>query len=271
MLNEKKDFIYEVSDWKNDKGRILRTDGCILLFCTEGMAIVSVEFKPRIIRKHNVALIFPDTMFVINEASNMFSIKYIEVSSALFDETTFTLSSQFFDLIYDNPLLYPDPDQWELLETWEKQLRWLIQCRMQKSVYIMLRNHLQNFFMGLECILFSEGVQSLVQPIGSTRQLFNSFCRLVMEHCHAEHEVKFYAEKLSITPYYLSKITRKTMGASAKELIDRQIVTEIKRLLTTTDISIKELAAEFHFDTMSYMARFFRRHTGFTPIEYRKL
>ena len=141
---------------------------------------------------------------------------------------------------------------------------------MQKSVYIMLRNHLQNFFIGLECILFSEGVQSLVQPIGSTRQLFNNFCRLVMEHCHAEHEVKFYAEKLSITPYYLSKITRKTMGASAKELIDRQIVTEIKCLLTTTDLSIKELAARFHFDTMSYMARFFRRYTGCTPEEFRK-
>lgn len=45
---------------------------------------------------------------------------------------------------------------------------------------------------------------------------------------------------------------------------------EMKRLLTTTDISIKELAARFHFDTMSYMARFFRRYTGLTPNEFRK-
>ncbi len=261
---------YGISNWKDMRGKNIRTDGCILLFCEEGMAIVSVEFKPRVIRKGCVVLIFPDTMFVVNNVSRLFSIRHIEVHSGLFDEGTFTLSSQFFDLIYDNPLLYPDSSQWELLETWEKQLRWIIQCRMQKSVYIMLRNHLQNFFIGLECILFSEGVQSLVQPIGSTRQLFNSFCRLVVEHCHTEHEVKFYAEKLSITPYYLSKITRKTMGASAKELIDRQIVMEMKRLLTTTDLPIKELATRFHFDTMSYMARFFRRHTGCTPEEFRR-
>ena len=45
---------------------------------------------------------------------------------------------------------------------------------------------------------------------------------------------------------------------------------EMKRLLTTTDHPIKEIAARFHFDTMSYMARFFRRHTGCTPDEFRK-
>ncbi len=129
---------------------------------------------------------------------------------------------------------------------------------------------MQNFFIGLESIFFSEGARSLVHPVGPARQLFNKFCRLVVEHCHSQHEVKFYAGKLCITPYYLSKITRRMMGASAKELIDRQIVMEMKRLLSTTDISIKELAFHFHFETMSYMARYFRRHTGWTPNEFRK-
>jgi YesN/AraC family two-component response regulator len=60
------------------------------------------------------------------------------------------------------------------------------------------------------------------------------------------------------------------LNATPKELIDRQIIMEMKQMLTTTDISIKELAAIFHFDTMSYMARFFRRHTGQNPNEFRK-
>lgn len=267
---EKKEYTFGTSDWKEMRGRDIRTDGCILLFCEEGMAVVSVEFKPCIIRKGCITLIFPDTMFVVNDVSKLFSVRYIELSFELFDEATFTLSSQFFDFVYDTPVLYPDPRQRELLETWEKLFHWMTLCPMPKSAHLMLQGHLQNFFIGLESILFSEGVQSLVRLVGSTRQLFNSFCRLVMEHCHAEHEVKFYAGKLCITPYYLSKITRKTMGASAKELIDRQIIQEMKRLLTTTDISIKELATRFHFDTMSYMARFFRRHTGMTPNEFRK-
>ena len=96
---------------------------------------------------------------------------------------------------------------------------------------------------------------------------------MVVEHCYAHHDVKFYADVLCITPYYLSKITNKAVKISPKELIDRQIILEMKRLLINTDISVKELATRatrFHFDSVSYMARFFRRYTGATPMGFRE-
>lgn len=52
-------------------------------------------------------------------------------------------------------------------------------------------------------------------------------------------------------------------------MIDRQIIMEMKHILTTTDLSIKEIANQFHFETSSYMGRYFRRHTGMSPTEYR--
>ena len=177
---------------------------------------------------------------------------------------------QFIDMQYDNPVFRTTTAQRELLKKWEAQFMWITKCRSQKAAYLMLRNHIQNFFIGLESAAVSESARSQTQPISSTRQLINGFCRLLVEHCHSQHNVKFYADKLCITPYYLSKITSKTIRASPKELIDRQIIMEMKRLLTTTDITIKELASRFHFDTMSYMARFFRRHTGVTPDEFRR-
>lgn len=270
MPKEKKDFEYGISSWRCAQGRNIHTDGCIMMLCVEGMAMVSVEFKRRSVRKGDIALIFPDTMFVVNDISKSFKIKYIEISSGLFDEATFTLSSQFFDMLYDDPIFHTSSEQRNLLVAWEKLFLNIARCQSPKPAYMMLRNHLQNFFIGMENIVMSEGSRTHIQPISSTRQLFNHFCRLLVEHCHSRHDVKFYAEKLCITPYYLSKITDKTSNATPKELIDRQIVLEMKRLLTTTDISIKELAAHFHFDTMSYMARFFRRHTGLTPNEFRK-
>ncbi|MCR6506441.1 helix-turn-helix domain-containing protein [Bacteroides sp. KH365_2] len=57
---------------------------------------------------------------------------------------------------------------------------------------------------------------------------------------------------------------------SPKEIIDRQIVMEIKRMLISTDLSAKEIADRFHFDSTSYMGRYFRRHTGMTPTEFRE-
>lgn len=82
--------------------------------------------------------------------------------------------------------------------------------------------------------------------------------------------MKFYANKLCVTPYYLSRITFRTVGLSPKKMIDRQIVTEMKRLLITTDLSAKEIADRFDFESTSYMGRYFRRHTGMTPTEFRE-
>lgn len=98
---EKKGYRQEISDWSEEKGKNIRTSGCVLLFCEEGMAVVSVEFKRKSIQKGDIVLIFPDTMFVVNDISKLFRIKYIEISSGLFDEATFSLSSQFFDVVYD--------------------------------------------------------------------------------------------------------------------------------------------------------------------------
>lgn len=268
---EKSHIEYGVSGWKDAEGSSIRTDGCFLAFCRRGMAAVSVAFKPRAIRKGDLAVIFPDTPFIVNNVSALFSVQYLEIAPELLDEAVFTLSSRFFDLVYDNPIFRTTPGQRELLQAWERQFLWIAQCQVQKPAYTMLRNHLQNFFVGLENIAIA-AVSSppLIQPASPARQLFNGFCRLVVQHCHARHDVRFYADRLCITPYYLSKVTSRTMGVSPKELIDRQIVTEMKRLLATTDIPVKELAAQFHFDTVSYMARFFRRHTGCTPEEFRK-
>ena len=140
--------------------------------------------------------------------------------------------------------------------------------RGKVSVYDAAQSHAELFHRTGKHCRFRKPVTDTADKLYTP---FNRFCSLLVEHCHSRHDVKFYAEKLCITPYYLSRITARTIGVTPKELIERQIILEMKRLLTTTDISVKELAVLFHFDTVSYMARFFRRHTGFTPNENRKL
>ncbi|MCD8276311.1 MAG: helix-turn-helix domain-containing protein, partial [Alistipes sp.] len=270
MQSTRKEYWMGTSDLRESSGNAIRTAGCILLFCEKGYGIVSANFERRVFRKGDIAIIFPDTLFVINRLSKDFSVRYIEVSSDIFDEATFSLSSHFFDIVYDNPIFPTTCRHRELLELWERQVKWIMQCSLQKSSYMMMRNQMQNFFIGIESELLPDVRAKNIKPISSTRQLFNRFCRLLAENCYVQHDVRFYADKLCITPYYLSKITLKTLGLSPKELIDRQIIMEMKRVLISTDLSAKEIADRFHFETTSYMGRYFRRHTGLTPSEYRE-
>ncbi len=258
------------SDLSESLGSAIRTKGCLLLFCQQGRAIVSANLERRVFRRGNIAVVFPDTLFVVHGRCGDFRVRMIEISPALTDEIILPLSSVFFERIYNQPILPTTGKQRALLETWNTLTDHYVQCSVSKSARMMIRNQLQNLFLTMEVSLVFDAPPENLASIPSSRRLFNSFCKLVTENCYSQHEVKFYADKLCITPYYLSKITARLTETTPKQFIDRQIVMEIKHLLTTTDMTIKEIANTFHFDSTSYLGRYFRRHTGLTPTEFRK-
>lgn len=107
------------------------------------------------------------------------------------------------------------------------------------------------------------------KAISRSRTLIIKFLKLVAQHFRTTREVSFYAEQLCITTTYLYKLTHKRWYLSPKELIDNQTICEIKTLLSSTDMSVKEIAATLHFEDTPYMCRYFRQRTGISPMEYR--
>ena len=103
------------------------------------------------------------------------------------------------------------------------------------------------------------------------REKVDEFIRLVTEHHMTEHYLAFYAEKLGITPKYLSKLVRDVTGRSAPDWIDSFLVLEAKNMLKYSDMAIKEIVYEMHFPDQSSFYKFFKLHTGMIPSEYRKL
>lgn len=249
----------------------LRTDGCILLFCMGGRAVVESNFTTMPFRHGDIAVIFFDTLFSVTRISPDFQVRYFELSETFTDDTTITSSGALFDLIYDHPVFSVPRDKWAHLSLWLRMMDWIDSNTEQKYRSQMLRNQWQNFFLGLESVLQHRLSERDTKSVCSGRHIFNGFCKLLSENCRTHHEVKFYADKLCITPYYLSRITSRTFGVSPKELIDRQIIMEIKALLTSTKMTIKEIADLYHFESSSYLGRFFRRHIGMTPSQYRDL
>lgn len=103
----------------------------------------------------------------------------------------------------------------------------------------------------------------------SNNNTIGQFQELVEKHFRQHHEVKFYAEALSISPDYLSKITRKYLDTTASEYIINKLLLEAKRLLVFSSLSSKEIAYHINIDDPSYFSRLFKRKTGLTPNEYR--
>ena len=80
----------------------------------------------------------------------------------------------------------------------------------------------------------------------------------------------FYADELCITTRYLSTVVQRMTGVTPKDIIDTRCIQEIKMLLCTTNDSIQEIAFRLNFPDQSFCARYFKRNTGMSPVEYRK-
>jgi AraC family transcriptional activator of pobA len=81
---------------------------------------------------------------------------------------------------------------------------------------------------------------------------------------------KEYAQLLAISPNYLNALCKEHLGIQAGELIRNRILLEAKRLLVNMEMSISQVAYALNFSDNSYFTKFFRKHTGITPEDFRK-
>ena len=106
--------------------------------------------------------------------------------------------------------------------------------------------------------------------VNQSDYIFRAFTRLLQQHPH-EREVQWFAKKLSITPKYLSEISKSRSGKSASEWIADVTVAELKHRLRNSTLSIRDVAKEMEFPNTSFFCQYTKKHTGMTPNQFRKM
>lgn len=115
-------------------------------------------------------------------------------------------------------------------------------------------------------------VQSLCSEIPSAQNdaFMHRFLQLLSKEGRVKHPIEFYADRLCITPGYLSTLVKRHSAMTTLQWIDRALVREAKVLLHHTQMPIAEIADALGFATPSFFVRFFRQQTGSTPLQFRK-
>lgn len=101
------------------------------------------------------------------------------------------------------------------------------------------------------------------------KELFNQFLILLGHEQHKRRQVSYYAERLYITPKYLSTVCTRVSGKSPMRWITDSVMEQCYTLLKTTNMSIKEISNQMGFPNPSFFGQYFRDEAGMTPLEYR--
>lgn len=100
-------------------------------------------------------------------------------------------------------------------------------------------------------------------------QIVTRYKDLVAERYAETHQTSDYACMLNITSQYLNQVTNEILGVTAKDIIHEQLTIEARHELKFSDDSIKQVAFKLGFSDPYYFSKYFKKHVGCTPSEYR--
>lgn len=139
-----------------------------------------------------------------------------------------------------------------------------------------LYNEIQNSFLRTMLLMICE---ELMQHDGMSangdvstahdKELFNRFLLMLNSEPQKRQQVSFYADKLNISPKYLSSICKKVSGKNPMRWITESVMDDCYQRLKDTDMSVKEIADELGFPNASFFGQYFREQAGVTPGAYR--
>ncbi|MFD1768774.1 helix-turn-helix domain-containing protein [Sphingobacterium suaedae] len=110
----------------------------------------------------------------------------------------------------------------------------------------------------------------LEAQLGPVKPVIQQFNQLLDEHFHTEKKVSFYADKLAITPNYLNILCKDVYSETAKQLINKWVVLEAKRLLCGSPLSVKEISYTLEFSSVAAFSDYVKEHTGYSPKQWRE-
>jgi AraC family transcriptional activator of pobA len=105
--------------------------------------------------------------------------------------------------------------------------------------------------------------------LGRKEELTSDFLKLVSENFKRERSVRYYADTLFVTSRYLSKVVKKVAGKTCGELIDIAVIKEAKLLLSLRGMNVAQVAETLRFSDQSFFGKYFKKHTGTSPSEFR--
>lgn len=244
----------------------LQFGGCGLCFCLKGVCELMMNDRSYTVRENDMAIFFPKTVLqIINKSDDFVACGFLSSTDFVKDLHVTSPVDIFF-----NPCISIPPASTRMFIQMIESLKY----KMENTSH-PYRKEIIELMMLMICYEIA-GIYQKSKPIqveSHSRQetLFRQFLYILHSEGPVSREVAYYADRMCITPKYLSMVVKKSSGASASEWITQYTLIIAKRMLKTTDLSIQQIADKLSFPNPSFFGQYFKRNVGITPKKYRNM
>ena len=244
-------------------------DGFVIGFCVRGTAKLKINFKEYQLAAGAILLLAPNQVIKLDEKSDDFSMENLFLSFDMILEFPSPVDFELFDYARRTPCVKVSEEMISHLLKYHSfisseygEIENIYREEIVKTLLYALMLEISGIYKANE-----NTAQNL--RLSKHEDLSDSFFRLLNKHYKQERSVAFYADKMCLTPKYLSSAIKKITGKSILGWIDETVITESKVMLKTTDLTVLQISEELNFANPSFFVQFFKHHTGTTPLKYR--
>lgn len=263
-------FDYALSDdyWlPENRSQPFKLDFTMVIIVIRGVSKGYIDLNPYEIKAPCIFIVLPGQILIHEYISEDFEARLIFMSNTFSNLLMFQEGLPHLITIGNNSTIPLSDYELNLLLSYYSILKSVITNKESQFRLEILKHIMMAFFYGTNN-LFKE-INLGDKEKMRNKIIVNQFIMLVREHFKSQRNLKFYSNKLCLTPKYLSSIVKKQSHLSANEWIDRFIILEAKVLLKSTDLSIRQISDELNFPSQSFFGKYFKRIVGKSPIGYR--
>lgn len=253
-----------------------KLDMVVVVLCYSGRLQVNINGNNVLVEKDSLLLctnlhMLANAMFSSDFRSSIFavSLKRLELLLSVYKQSIKTLF-----MVNDDPVLPLLPEELHIFkhykELFDAKYNTPRHELFSKSLDSLIQGALYDVIGVCNRVLRHRQLSNSSSVKRTTNALVQRFLMLLADDTTHHRTVDYFADKLCISPKYLSTLCKKETGKGPSIWIREMLVEHIRYLLTNSSLSCKEISSQLEFPNSSFFGKFVKQHLGTSPQEYRK-
>lgn len=273
VLADNLDDDFETSEQSDNHSFPVQVAMAVSMICISGKIEMKIDLNQHTMTDGSAMMMLPGSFFQIQNVDKGTKCLFMAISpDFIFHTSDVILGIEFGHNLKNEPILHPNKKFFdEYINIYQELKR-----KLTDEQYAFKEETARCYLRILQCNFFQQFVeqtqmQQESKPTSRKEELFARFMGTVKEYYTEHRNISFYANKLFVSPKYLSSIVHEVSGTHATDWINQHVILEAKAMLRTDRVNVKDVSNKLHFANQSFFAKFFKKHTGYTPKEYKAL
>lgn len=240
----------------------------VAVYCRRGEGKGRVNARTFDIEANTMFIVLPNQITELIDVSDDFDAVYVVMTDSFTESLSIGNTFNMRNIITEQPYTKLGAQAREALEGYLSMCINIIKTKSNPHREEIIRLLTRAFFLGLGYFIHEEETPSVADNRATA--LTSDFIALVESNYRQHRDLAFYAERMGLTPKYVSTVVKESSGKSATEWIEKYVTLDAITQLTSTDRTIKQIAYDLNFPSQSFFGKYFTRVVGISPAAYRE-